>query len=352
MRDIVTKLQFNESPFIPNGHIVKEFDVGAKTVNRYPDWDGITLRTALANHWQVPPSWVVVAGEGSIGLIQQAMIASGRGEITYGWPTFEVFEMVANALRMPIRHTELRDNACDLDAYAAAIHDDTGMTIVCTPNAPTGGIVSQKKLEKFIASVPEHVLILLDEAYGEFVDEASAIDALGLVKKYSNVVMSRTFSKAYGLAGVRVGYGIAQPELAERIAKAGVPFSVSVPAQGAVLAALSDQERLHKQVARIGAERRRLATKLHKLGIEAIDGYGNFVWLPLGSQAEPVAQLLRNQGVLVKAVTAYGLRITVGTAKETDALCAAWERADITAIINAEASEPSIDPALGSEVYE
>lgn len=333
MRNIKTQLNLNEVPFKPGGPIVAMLRASAAAVNRYPEWDAMTLRSALADHYGVDADWIVVSGAGSIGLIQQAMVASGQGEIIYSWPSFEAFDLAAGALRMPIRHVGLMNNACDLQAYNSALNEHTSMVIVCTPNAPTGGIVRQQELESFIKQVPKQVLILVDEAYGEFVDADASIDALGLVKKYANVMVTRTFSKAYGLAGVRVGYAIAQPQLALQVIKAGLPFPVPAPFQAAVLAALADRQRLDKQVSRINEERHRLANKLRSLGVEVVDGYGNFVWLPVADKAAAVAQTLQEQGVLVKPVMPYGVRITVGTAKDTDAVYAAWQQADLTNVI-------------------
>jgi histidinol-phosphate aminotransferase len=330
MKDITTMLHLNEAPFAPASDVVKSVEISAKSLNRYPEWDGLTLRTALAKHYDVTADWLVVGGMGSIGIIQQVMVASGQGEVIYGWPSFEAFDMAAKALRMPIRHVPLIDNACDLKAYGAAITDKTSLIIVCTPNSPTGGIISQQELASFIESVPSHILVLIDEAYGEFVDDDLTVDALGLVRKHKNVLLTRTFSKAYGLAGARVGYAVAQPELAARIIGAGLPFPVPAPFEALALMALADQERLGRQVSAITIERRHLAEQLRQLGAEVVDGYGNFVWLPVSTQAEVVKQRLGKQGVMIKAVPGYGVRITIGTSEDTKAVCSAWQKAGLT----------------------
>lgn len=324
----IARLSLNEMPFKPGKKIVEELQASGQTVNRYPEWDAITLRTALADHYSLTPDWVVV-GNGSIGVIQQAMVASGQGEIIYSWPTFEAFEIAARALGMPIQRVDLANNACDLNQYAASITEQTSMVIICTPNAPTGGIVHQAELESFIQKVPEDVLVLIDEAYGEFVPSDLAVDALGLVKQHQNVMFTRTFSKAYGLAGLRVGYGIAQPTLADRVSKAGLPFPVAAPFQAAALAALKDRRRMVQYVNRISQERHHLATKLRALGVEVVEGYGNFVWLPVGEQAEAVAHEFRGQGVLIKPVIPYGVRITIGTKSDTETVCRAWTQANL-----------------------
>lgn len=325
-----TKLHLNEIPFAPSTHVIKEIQELSATSNRYPEWDGMSLRSALGRHYGFDTSWITVAGTGSIGLIQQAMIAAGAGEIAYCWPTFEAFDVAAKALRMPIKYVGLKEYACDLDALAEAIGPRTSMVIVCTPNAPTGGVVTQKAFDSFMERVPDHVLVVLDEAYGEFVDHPDAVDGLAAPKKYANLLLTRTFSKAYGLAGIRVGYGIAQPELAERVRSAGLPFPVPAPFQAAAIKALEDQDKLRETISRISSERARLAAELRKEGAEVVEGFGNYVWLPLERAAEKVVQLLKQEGVLVKAVIGHGVRITVGTSEDTAAALAAWRRADIT----------------------
>lgn len=325
----LTRLHLNEIPFAPSGHVIKEIQEVSAISNRYPEWDGMSLRSALGHHYGFDPSWIAVAGTGSIGLIQQAMITAGVGEVAYCWPTFEAFDIAAKALRMPITHVALKDYACDLDTLATAIGPHTSMLIVCTPNAPTGGIVTQKAFDDFMARVPEHVMVVLDEAYGEFVDDPTAVDGFAATRNYSNLLLTRTFSKAYGLAGIRVGYGIAQPELAERVRSAGLPFPVPAPFQAAAIKALQDQDKLRDTISKISSERAHLAGELRKQGAEVIEGFGNYVWLPLERAAEKVVHLLKQEGVLAKAVIGHGVRITVGTAEDTASALEAWRRADI-----------------------
>jgi histidinol-phosphate aminotransferase len=330
-----TKLHLNELPFAPSTQVLKSSQDAIQHVNRYPEWDGMMLRSALAKHWGVEPEWVVVSGGGSIGVIQQTMVASGQGVIAYGWPSFEPFDMAANALGKSIIHVDLKDHACDLTALAEAVTNDTSMVIVCTPNAPTGGVVKWTDLADFLEQISADTIVLIDEAYGEFADADAGVDSLLFVQKYPNVMLTRTFSKAYGLAGMRVGYGIAQPELAARIMRAGLPFPVSVPFATAALAALHDQQTLQRNVHEVSAERARLAARLRELGAEVVEGYGNFVWLPLGKLADKVASALKNEGVLVKPVMPHGVRISIGTREDTDNLCRAWQTAGIAQEISA-----------------
>jgi len=326
------KLHLNELPFAPSRQVLRPLEDAVQAANRYPEWDGLTLRKALADHIGVEPDWVVVGGTGSIGVIQQAMVAAGGGEVVYGWPSFEAFDLAAKALRMPIHHVNLKENACDLELLARGITPETSIVIVCTPNAPTGGIVNNTDFAAFIKQVPDHVIVLIDEAYHEFVDHPEAIESLSFIKKHPNVMLTRTFSKAYGLAGLRVGYAVAQPVLAARIASAGLPFPVPLPVQEAAIAALHDQETLQEHIKTVSTERHRLADKLRQLGADVVDGYANFVWLPVGEFAEKVAEAFKAHDVWVKPVTSHGVRITVGRPEDTDAVCNAWLKGDIASI--------------------
>jgi histidinol-phosphate aminotransferase len=320
----ISQLHLNELPFGPAKVAAEQVAHTMQHVNRYPEHNSITLRSALAEHLGVDANWVVV-GNGSIGVIQQAMMASGQREIAFGWPGFEAFEVVANVLRMPIHKIELRDNACDLAQFLAAIRPQTSTIIVCSPNSPTGGLVVHQLFEEFMRKVPSHVTVIIDEAYKEFVEDKDNVDGLALVRSYANVVCTRTFSKAYGLAGLRLGYGIAQPALAQRIAGFGLPFQIPVPTQEMAIAALRDQATMRRHVQAIIAERARMAALLRGFGATVFEGHGNFIWLPLGSQTESIAHALREYGVFTKSVMPYGLRITVGTEDETNALGAAWK---------------------------
>ncbi|HSX27825.1 MAG TPA: aminotransferase class I/II-fold pyridoxal phosphate-dependent enzyme [Candidatus Saccharimonadales bacterium] len=319
------RLGLNELPFPPEAAVVKAARRACAGANRYPEWDGASLRTALAKRFRVTMDWVVVAG-GSAAVIQQIMIASGQGEVAFGWPSFDAFPAIAEGLRMPVRRVELLDHACDLDKLAKALTPQTSVVILCTPNTPTGGVIAHEVMASFLQRLPSHIIAIIDEAYGEFVRDKTAVRALEFVQRYPNVVMTRSFSKAFGMAGFRVGYAIAQPELAARIISAGVPFSVPLPAQEAALAALQNEEEAVARIEEIIQERHRLTTALRAFNTEVVEGNGNFIWLPLGELAAKVATLLADHGIMVKALMPHGVRITVGTPKETDYLLKAWSK--------------------------
>ncbi|HMH70609.1 MAG TPA: aminotransferase class I/II-fold pyridoxal phosphate-dependent enzyme [Candidatus Saccharimonadales bacterium] len=325
MTQTLTQLGLNEMPFVPHEAIIQATQKACAQSNRYPEFDSHTLRQAIASHFAIPADWVA-ASNGSAGIIHQAMIASGQGEVAFGWPSFDAFPFMAKGLGMSVHLISLKDNACDLEAMARAITPKTSIVIICTPNTPTGGVVSHEAVVQFLKKTSKKLIVLIDEAYQEFVTDPLAVRALELVKEYPNVVMTRTFSKAYGLAGLRVGYAIAQPELAEKIMLAGVPFSIPVPAQAAAIEALAHSSHLGKRIAYINNERHHMTQQLKALKAPAVNGHGNFVWLPVGEIAEQVADILRKEGVLVKAMKSLGIRITVGTRQETNQLLQAWEK--------------------------
>jgi len=321
---VPVRLNYNELPFAPTEKIISAAQECCETANRYPEVDTRTLRQALADHHDVPLEWIVT-GAGTAVVIQQIMIASGQGEIAFAWPSFDAFPPMAAGLRMPAHLTGTTpDGACDLNDLLKAITPKTSMVIVCTPNSPTGGIVRHKELEDFIRAVPPHVTVLIDEAYYEFARDPDLPRSLELVKAYSNVVLSRTFSKAYGLAGFRVGYAIAQEALAAKIRQAGVPFAIPLPAQRAAMTALEHSASAKQRVEKVLEERTRLTEALHQKGVKAVVGHGNFIWLPIAAAALQIGEALSRAGVSVKMYDGLGLRITIGTPEENDAFLAAY----------------------------
>jgi histidinol-phosphate aminotransferase len=321
-------LKTNELPFPLLDEVATAANKAVKNANRYPEIDAISTRKIIGELYGVSADWVV-AGNGSASVIQQAMIASGQTGVAFCWPSFDAFPVLGKALNMEVQLAPVRKNgSCDLDELAKVVDDKTSLIIVCTPNAPTGGVVTHDALEAFINKVPRRVTILIDEAYGEFVRDETAARALELVKKYTNVLMTRTFSKAYGMAGLRVGYAIAHPELAKRM-QMGLPYSVSSAAQAAVTKALANQQQMHEHVEAIIKERGRLTQMLRDFGQHVVVGHGNFVWLPVGEKAPVIAAALAKHDVFVKVLEPLGVRITVGTPEETDQLQDAWQKAGL-----------------------
>lgn len=315
------KLSSNECAEEPLPSVQEAMSRALATMNRYPDMGAVELRAALARHLGVDEAQVAV-GTGSSALCQQLVTAAaGPGdEVVFPWHSFEaypIFAQIAGATPVPVPLTS--DHRLDLPALAAAVTEETKLIFVCNPNNPTGTTVTDAEFSSFMASVPEDVLVALDEAYFEYNRAADTPVATDVITRYPNVVGLRTFSKAYGLAGARVGYAFGPRAIIEALNKVAVPFSVSSVAQVAALASLDAQDELHARVDATVAERSRV---VEKLGLS--ESQANFVWLP--REGQDLADRLAAEGVLVR-VFPEGIRVTVTNAEETDALLEAWDRA-------------------------
>ncbi len=316
------KLASNETPYPPLPHVLDRMAEAAQSVNRYPDSFATDLTAALAARHGVAAERIAV-GCGSVSLCQQLiLIAADAGEdVVFGWRSFEAYPIVtaiggANAVRVP-----LRDHIHDLDAMAAAITERTRLVFVCNPNNPTGTVVRRTELERFLDAVPLHVLVVLDEAYREFVTDPEVPDGLTLLDAHPNLVVLRTFSKAYGLAGMRVGYGIAaNPAIAAALKQVQVPFAVSHVAQQAALASLEPEaeKQLLERVDTLVAERERVRDSLVEAGYRVPPTQGNFVWLPLGERTVDWSLACTERGVVVRPFAGDGARVTIGTPEEND----------------------------------
>lgn len=311
---ITTRMDRNELPYSPSLPVARAAESMIRRGHQYPSYDAMPLRRALAGRLGVEPA-CIVAASGSITVIQQAMLVAQPGELIISTPGFDAFPPLGAALNLKVVSTGVRaDGSANLAEMRARVNRATRMIIICTPHSPTGGILEHRELAGFLAALPKHVLVLIDEAYGEFVDESESARAVELARADPRVIVTRTFSKAYGLAGLRVGYGVARPELAEQLRDVGVPYSVSSAAEEAALEALNQPAQLRSNVRRVICARAELATGLRELGIDVREGHGNFVWLPMSGDAAPrMASCLAEAGVLVKPYGGYGLRISVGT---------------------------------------
>ncbi|MFE6665172.1 histidinol-phosphate transaminase [Streptomyces sp. NPDC057697] len=324
------ELASNELPFGPLDPVVEVIGRAAGRAHRYPDSSGRVLREHLAGRFGVTPGQVSL-GAGSIALcLQLAQLTSAPGdEIVFPQPSFEAYSLIARTVGATARPVPLRpDGRVDLTALADAVGDRTRLVFVCTPNNPTGADLGRAELEKFFDSVPEDVLVVLDEAYWEFVRRPDALDGMAYVRDRSaagrgNVVALRTFSKAYGLAGMRIGYGVSCEDVAERLRRLALPYSVSSVAQAAAVASLDADEALAVRCAAVIEERERVRAELLGLGHEVPLSGANFLWLGLGPHADAFRRHCLERGVLVKAFPGEGIRITVGTADENARFLAA-----------------------------
>ncbi|MCP1387725.1 histidinol-phosphate transaminase [Corynebacterium sp. TA-R-1] len=319
------KLSSNESAEAPLPTVTQAMADALSGVNRYPDMGASELRAALAEHLGVTVEQVAV-GTGSSALCQQLVTAAAgpRDEVVFPWRSFEaypIFTRIAGATPVPVPLTA--EHRLDLDAMAAAITERTRVVFVCNPNNPTGTTITAAEWEAFISQVPADVLVALDEAYFEYNQAEDTPVATQEITRYPNVVGLRTFSKAYGLAGARVGYAFGPEPIIAALNKVAVPFSVSSVAQAGALASLELADALAERVAATRTQRDRLERYFDSPHSEA-----NFVWVP--ADALPVtpqefAAKLADADLLVRAFD-EGIRITVTDAAEADACIAAWEQ--------------------------
>ena len=313
------KLASNETTAGPLPSVRDAIADAAAGVNRYPDNAATALTDALADFLVVPSANVVV-GCGSVSLCQELVQAtcSAGDEVVFGWRSFEAYPIVtlvagATAVRVPLTD----DDVHDLDAMAAAVTDRTRLMFVCNPNNPTGTVVDPADLDRFLDTVPEHVLVVLDEAYFEYTDRR--IDGVEVGRTRPNVMVLRTFSKAYGLAGLRVGYGVGAPSVVTAMKKVHTAFSVSSVAQSAAIASLAASDELLSRTEIVVAERARLRDGLREVGYQVADSFANFVWLPLGAASGRFSADATDARILVRAYGDDGVRVTVGDPHENDA---------------------------------
>jgi histidinol-phosphate aminotransferase len=308
------KLSSNENPNPPLPGVLDAAVEAARAMNRYPDMGCTALYDALATHLDVPTAHLA-AGTGSVAVLYhllQAFCETGD-EVVYAWRSFEAYPIAvsvtgATNVQVPLD----ADARHDLDAMAAAVTDRTKVVIVCSPNNPTGPAVTRTELLAFLDAVPPHVLVVLDEAYREFVRSDDPVDGLGLYRDRDNVVVMRTFAKAYGLAGFRVGYVIAPEPIAAAVRACALPFGVSSVAQAAAVASLQRTDELLERVDAIVSERDRVMAGLRDQGWTVPDAQGNFVWLPLGDRTADFAARAEDAGIMVRPFAAEGIRISVG----------------------------------------
>lgn len=323
----VVKLSANESPFPPLDSTVDAMHQALKRANIYPAMPATSLIEAVAEHLNLDPTRVAV-GCGSSALCQQLVqiTSTPDNEVIFPWRSFEAYpifvEVVgATCVRVPL----LADGHLDLDEMAARITPKTSLIFVCNPNNPSGQTITTAEFERFMAKVPDDLLVALDEAYFEFNHAADTPVATEVIERYPNVVGLRTFSKAFGMAGARVGYAFGAPEIITALKRVAIPFSVSVPAQAGAIAALKDYDQQMERIEQIVADRDRVADALGAARSQA-----NFVWLPTPDDdpeyPDRIAEAMKRRNIIVRDFP-DGVRITVGTKEINDALLSAWEDA-------------------------
>ena len=314
------KIASNETVDGPLPSVMEAITTAAAGINRYPDNGYLDLRDRLAKHVAFAPENISV-GSGSVSLCQQLIqITSTVGdEVMFGWRSFEIYPLqVRTAGATPVA-VPLKDHTHDLDAMLAAVTDLTRLIFVCNPNNPTSTVVEPEALARFVAAVPSDILIVLDEAYVEYIRDGLVPDSLGLVRAHRNVVVLRTFSKAYGLAGLRVGYAVADPEIVTALGKVYVPFSATSVSQAAAIASLEAADELLARTDAVVAERIRVCAALREAGYELPPTQANFVWLPLAERTLDFVARAADSRIIVRPYGEDGVRVTIGAPHENDA---------------------------------
>lgn len=326
-RTEITKLSFNESPYGPSPKAIQAIQEGACQVHLYHDMEAKPLRQKLADRHGVTLDHVYIGngGDEAIALLVNAFVSPGD-EVIFPWPTFGQYANATTIMdgipvKVPVRTEDLK---ADLPAMLAAISDRTRILFLCNPNNPTGVAVNGEELRRFLASVPSHILVGLDEAYIEYADDPGFISGADLLAEFPNVIAIRTFSKVFGLAGMRVGYGVGSPAVVTMVQRVRPLFNVNILAQLGAMAALEDEEYVRFSVESNARERRWLTTQLTDLGWRVFPSQTNFLFVNTFDDAAGLADAARAAGIIIRAGAGWGypsfLRISLGTDAQNKAL--------------------------------
>ena len=315
------KISSNENPFEPLPSVRRAIaDHALNHINRYPDMRGWRVVERLAGQHEVDPGNVML-GCGSTEVITQlvSLVAGPGDEVVYPWRSFEAYPIiVTGAGATSVQVPNLPDGSHDIDGIIDSVNEHTRLVIINNPNNPTSTSVSASDARRVMQAVPSDVLVLFDEAYFQFNTDAGTSQAMDLFREYPNVVVARTFSKAYGLAGLRIGYALAPAEVVEGMRKVALPFAVSDVAQTAALASIDAYDELKGRVDAIIAERDRVVKALRVQGWDFPEPYANFFWLALGTRTDEAAAEFTKAGLSTRVFSGEGIRITVGEREAND----------------------------------
>jgi len=328
----LVKLASNETPYPPHPQVLEAVQAELRTLNRYPDPAKAKLRRAVADRTGVPPERIAT-GNGSCEILlaaAEAMLEPGA-ELVYAWPAFSMYPQLAamtgaRAIEVPLNDA----GEHDLEAMAAEVNAATRLVIVCNPNNPTATALAPSVLDDWIAELPRHVAVIVDEAYVEFSTLQDPDDSLDLLERHPNLILLRTFSKVYGLCGLRVGYALCPEPFRLAVDRVRQPFSVNALAQAAAIEALDHQDEVERRVEQTVIERVHVESELAERGLDTTESQANFSWVSLGDRDEDeIVDGLARLGVIVRAGKALGeegrLRVTYGTRQENDRFLAALD---------------------------
>ena len=326
LSDII-KLASNENPLGPSPRALAVLSESAATLHRYPDGGAFRLREALADRWKVTPDHVIL-GNGSdeiLGLLARSFLSPGD-EAVMADQTFVIYKMEVTAAHGKPVVVPLKQWHHNLPAMADAITDRTRLLFVCNPNNPTGTMVTGAHVARLMERVPSHIIVVFDEAYYEYVRSSQLPDSIAYVKQGRNVIVLRTFSKIYGLAGLRIGYGITTPEITNLLNRVRPPFNANSLAQRAALAALGDDEHVARSRSVNGTGMGQMTAGLKALGFEPIPSEANFLFFDVGREGSAIFEALLREGVIVRHIVGRMLRVTIGLEEENRAFLEALKR--------------------------
>ncbi len=322
------KLASNENPMEPIPEILAAIAEVTSGINRYADHRATQMRQTIAD-WQGLPTDHVTVGAGSSAILHRLVSAyvDPGDEVLYPWRSFEVYPIYTGLLDGEPVTVPLVAETADLDGLLDAVSSKTKLIMIANPNNPTGTTHTTDDLSSFCAAVPDDVIVVIDEAYFEFVEPRFGNSVTDLLPSHRNAVVTRTFSKAQGLAGLRVGYAMGDPEIITAIDKTQLPFAVSTPSQAAAIAAVQHADKIAVRVASIVAERARVIDEVRSWGVDVPDSQANFFYLPLGEKSNDVFASMERDGVVTRLFDQLGVRITISTADENDRMLAALKGA-------------------------
>jgi len=331
------KLASNESPFGPSPKAIAAMQAILGEINFYPDNDASDLRQRLSEQHEVKGEQVVVTAGSTalLGIITRTLLAPGLNAVTSA-RSFIVYPIATKAAGADLIEVSMREDGFDLDGILSAINRDTRMVFIANPNNPTGTLLEADEIERFLDRVPDHVITILDEAYCDFAQyfaDQRGVEysrSLEYVRSGRKVVVLRTFSKAHGLAGVRVGYGVGPSQLMSYFARMRTTFSVSVPAQAAALAAIEDDAHTQRALANNAEQAKVVLAGLAEAGYAPVPTWANFIYCDLGEDASEVAKKLQNEGVIIRPLGPWGapraIRITIGTPDQNQTFLQAFRK--------------------------
>ncbi len=328
----IVKLASNENPLGPSPVALDAAQNALADLCRYPDGNGFDLKQALSKRYGINPSQITL-GNGSNDVLEviARCFADPDSDVVFSQYAFAVYPLVTQAIGARGVAVPAKDFGHDLDAMAAAITPQTRLVFIANPNNPTGTVHGENAIREFLQRVPGNVLVVLDEAYCEYLEGEGGVDGLSLLDQFPNLIVTRTFSKAWGLAALRVGYSVSSPEIANLLNRVRQPFNVDSVAMAAATAVLSDEDYLKRSCDINAQGMTQLVSAFQRLGLEYIPSSANFISVDVGPQAEQINQSLLRQGVIVRPIAGYGLpqhlRVSIGLREENQRLIASLETA-------------------------